>query len=347
VPPSTPEPDLASLPGLDSLPPIPPHLLEGGERIDLADNIRRDGEPIVGAHLLGPNGPAGALAQLEAQLATHPGDPELRVGRALAWLGNGREREGLAELEALSREHPELGVLFGARGYVAMRLGRLEEADRHFTCAIELDPADADSLRNRGILRHRMARRAEGYADLRASLRYDPDDVNALAELAQIYERTGRRLDARPLLERIVRLQPTNAEAWVDLSMAQADPDEALASVDRAIATAPAYRRAYVRRCTILARAQRPDAVPACTRAMEAAPDDPWTQMHRGLAHYHLGATEPALRDLNAAIARSANDPVMYTNRYLVLQHAGRTAEARADLQKACDLGHQPACDEL
>lgn len=340
-------PAVAALPGLDSLRAIPPHLLDGGERIDMADNIRRDGEPIVPARMLGPTGPAGALAQIEAQLDTHPGDPELRVGRALALLGNGREREGLAELEALAREHPRLGVLWGARGYVAMRAGRLEDADRDFTRAIELDPADADSLRNRGILRHRMARRAEGYADLRASLRYDPDDVSALAELAQIYERTGRRTDARPLLERIVRVQPDNAEAWVDLSMAQVDPDEALASVDRAMAIAPAYRRAYVRRCAILARAQRADAVAACTRAMEAAPDDPWTQMHRGLAHYHRGETESALRDMNAAIARRSDDPVMFTNRYLVLQHAGRTTEARADLRAACDLGHEPACNEL
>ncbi|MCB9621429.1 MAG: protein kinase [Sandaracinus sp.] len=336
-----------ALPGLDTLREIPAHLLEGGERIDLADNVRREGEAIVGAHMLGPTGPAGALAQLEAQLATRPGDPALRVGRALALLGNQREREGLAELEALAREHPRLGVLWGARGYVAMRLGRFEEADRAFSRAIELDPADADSLRNRGILRHRLARRAEGYADLRASLRYDPDDVNALAELAQIYERTGLRTDARPLLERVVRLQPTNAAAWVDLSMAQVDPDEALVSVDRAIATAPGYRRAYVRRCAILVRAQRGEAVDACTRAMEAAPDDPWMQMHRGLAHYHRGETEPALRDLNAAIARRSDDPVMFTNRYLVLQHAGRTEEARADLRAACDLGHEPACDEL
>jgi Flp pilus assembly protein TadD len=80
---------------------------------------------------------------------------------------------------------------------------------------------------------------------------------------------------------------------------------------------------------------------------MEAAPDDPWTQMHRGLAHYHRGETEPALRDMNAAIARRSDDPVMFTNRYLVLQHAGRTEEARADLRAACELGHEPACNEL
>lgn len=340
-------PDLGPMPGLDSLREIPPHLLEGGERVDMADNVRREGQAIIPAHMLGARGPAGALAYLEAQLETHPGDPELRVGRALALMGNGREREGLAELDAIAREHPQLPVLWGSRGYVAMRLGNFEDADQFFTRAIALDPADADSLRNRGILRHRMGRRAEGYADLRASLRYDPNDVNALSELAQIYERTGRRMDARPLLERVVRLRPRHAEAWVDLSMAQPNPDEALASVDQAIAIAPAYRRAYVRRCAILARAQRPDAVEACTRAMEAAPNDPWTQMHRGLAHYHQSETEDALRDMNAAIARRPEDPVMLTNRYLVLQHAGRADEARADLRKACELGHEPACTEL
>jgi Flp pilus assembly protein TadD len=80
---------------------------------------------------------------------------------------------------------------------------------------------------------------------------------------------------------------------------------------------------------------------------MEASPDDVWTQMHRGLAHYHRGETESALRDMDAAIARRSDDPVMFTNRYLVLQHAGRTAEARADLRAACELGHEPACNEL
>ncbi|MCB9631255.1 MAG: hypothetical protein H6721_03810 [Sandaracinus sp.] len=57
---------------------------------------------IVGAHMLGPTGPAGALAQLEARLATRPGDPALRVGRALALLGKPTRAGGAAELEALA-----------------------------------------------------------------------------------------------------------------------------------------------------------------------------------------------------------------------------------------------------
>ena len=238
-------------------------------------------------------------------------------------------------------------MLWGGRGYVAMRMGEFEDAERFFTRAIELDPTDHASLRNRGILRHRRGKRREAYADLLAALRYGPHDVNTLSELAQIYERTGHRMQARPLLERVVRAQPTNAEAWVDLSMVQPDPTEALASLDRALQLNPSMRRAYKRRCTVLARSERPEAVDACTRAMEAAPDDPWMQMQRGLAHYHGGDDEAALVDIDAALERRPRDPVMLVNRYFVLEHAGRTAEARADLRVACDLGHEPACNEL
>lgn len=346
---SSPMPDFIGepMPGLDALRPIPDHLLEGGGRIDMASNLRREGETIIPPASLGERGPAGALAYLESQIEANPEDTELLVGRALALLGNNREAEGLAELERIAREHPQLPVLWGSRGFVAMRLGNLEDADRYLSRAIQLDPADADSLRNRGILRHRMARRPEGYRDLVASLRYDPNDINALKELSQIYERTGRRMDARPLIERVVRLQPRNAEAWVDLSMAQSDLTVALESVNQAISVAPNYSRAYGRRCTILARIQSPDAVEACTKAMEELPNDPWMQMQRGLSHYHLNETEAALRDMNAAIERRPNNPTMLTNRYLVLQHAGRTTEARADLQRACDLGHEPACNSL
>ncbi len=339
--------ELPPLTSLDELRRIPPADLEGGPMLDMGTNIRQPGQPLVPARMLGSRGPAGALQHIEDQLAARPGDPELRVGRALALLGNGREREGLAELEALSRSNPELAVLWGGRGYVAMRLGQFDEAERYFTRAVELDPTDHASLRNRGVLRHRLGKRPEAYADLLGALRYGPSDANTLSELAQIYERTGHRMWARPLLERVVRARPNHAEAWVDLSMVQPAADEALASLDRALQLDPSMRRAYTRRCTVLARSERPEAVDACTRAMEAAPDDPWMQMQRGLAHYHAGDDEAALVDIDAALERRPRDPVMLVNRYFVLAHAGRAAEARADLRLACDLGHEPACNEL
>jgi tetratricopeptide (TPR) repeat protein len=250
-------------------------------------------------------------------------------------------------LERVGREAPETAPYWGAKGYVSMRQGDLEGAEAAFNRAIALEPSDAATLRNRGILRHRTGRRALAYDDLRASLRYDSNDLNALSELAQIYERTGHRMHARPILERVVGLYPNHTEAWLDLSLAQADPDEAIASVDRALQLAPQLPRAHQRRCALLARSRRNEAISACTRALQAMPGDPWILMHRGLAHYHLDHTADALTDMDAAIEARPEDPVMRTNRYLVRQHAGRVEDARADLRIACELGHQVACNTL
>ncbi|MEM9069922.1 MAG: protein kinase [Myxococcota bacterium] len=338
--------DPRPIPGFDQLRPIPPHDLADGPELDLGTNIRRPGESLIPARMLGGD-PATALQMLEARVEAAPTDPDLKVGRALAYLANNREREGLRDLREISREHPQLASVWGARGFVALRQGNVDEAERFLTRALEIDPADASSLRNRGILRHRRGNRRGAYADLRAALRYDPNDTNAMAELTQIYEKTGHLRDARLLLERVVRLRPRYTQAWIDLSMSQSDPDEALESLGRALQLEPGLPRAINQRCTVLVRAQREAAIEACTAATEALPNNPWTFMHLGLAYYHQGQTGPALRNMGVAIEARPNDPVMLTNRYLVLQHAGRTVEARRDLEAACDMNHEAACNEL
>jgi len=336
----------APVAGLDELREIPAGDLEGGEAHDLEDNVAGPGEPIVPARMLGANGPAAALRQMQAAYDRNPGDPDTRVWRALTLLGNDREAEGLAELDAVAAAHPDNATVWGALGFVRMRQNRIAEAERALSRAITLDPEDAASLRNRGILRHRQGRRPEAYADLMAALRLDPSDVNTLGELSQIYSRSGHQDDARPLLERVVRARPRNPNAWLDLSMVQPDVDQSLASVERALALAPDLRRAHVRRCAVLARAQRNGAIEACAEAAERAPGDPWVVMHRGLARYHLGETAAALRDMDAAIAQRPDDDVMLSNRYLVRMHAGQTEAALADLRRACELGNETACSE-
>lgn len=343
--PSSPLPQPA--PGLDALVPIPAELLRNDDPPREMNDVAQPGEPIVPARLFGPGGPAAALASIEAQLAARPGDVELSVGRALALLGNGREREGLAELERIAREHPENATVWGARGYVAYRQRRLDDAERFLTRAIDLEPTSASDLRNRGVLRAKRGRTRDAYADLTTALRYDPDDVEALSELARVYETVGRRRDARPLLERIVRLRPRSAQAWVDLSMTQAEPEAALASLRRAIALDPGYVPAHTGLCRHLTQHDARGAIEACTRAAELAPRDGSVYMHRGLAHYYLGDTAAALRDLDRAAELSPRDAIVFTNRYLVRSHAGQDARAREDLARACELGHDAACTEL
>jgi Flp pilus assembly protein TadD len=227
-----------------------------------------------------------------------------------------------------------------------LRLGKIAAAERSLSRAIELDPTDAQSLRNRGILRNRLGHTRDAYADLTAALEQDPEDVEAMSELAQIYERTDHRDDARPLLERIVRARPNMATAWLDLSLIQS-PKQAIASIERAEKLEPNNRRVYKLKCTTATQLRDDRAIPACNKVLEITPDDPDGLMERGLAHYALGDTKRALADIDRAVKLQPNDTRFLQNRYIVRSHAGMTDGALTDLRKACKLGADVACTEL
>ncbi|MGE0792175.1 MAG: tetratricopeptide repeat protein [Sandaracinaceae bacterium] len=307
----------------------------------------RPGDPLVDPSLLGPLGPAGALESLDRQLRERPERIELNVSRALAMLALGRDDEGLALLDAVQRDHPRLGIAWGARGYVEYRRGHAEAAERAMTRAVELDPSDASSWRNRGILRSKTGRTRDAYEDLTQALRHDPDDVEALSEVARIYDHAGRLHDALPIVERIVRLRPRHVDAWIDLSMAQTDPGRAEASLRRALELSPGNPRALQRLCRTLAQHDARRAIDACGDAIEAAPRDYSSYMHRGLAYYHRGRVADALADLDRAVALAPEETTALTNRAIVREHDGRMDEARSDLSRACELGHAAACNEL
>lgn len=329
---------------LPALAPIPRGELANDAPPATGDLAAAPGEPLLPRDRLGGRSPGEVLAELERDLAAHPGDLELRLGRALVLLASERPAEGLAELAALGREHPGDAAVWAARGYVATRQGRWAEADAALGRAVELDPSDATPLRNRGILRHRLGRTRDAYDDLVAALAIDPGDVEALSELAQIYERAGRRGDARPLLERVLRARPGDADLWIDLSLTQ-PLDEALASVRRALAIAPGSARALGRLCAVQAQRQDPAAVEACSRALAAAPGDPDHLMHRGLARYHGGDGDAALVDMDRAVELAPRRATFRTNRYLVRRHAGHPG-ALEDLRAGCELGSSEACAE-
>jgi Flp pilus assembly protein TadD len=304
------------------------------------------GEPLIPPELLGPAGPAAALASLRKQVADNPSDPELRVGLAMVELGNGLTKEGLARLDQVMQANPDLVTGWKARGYIALRQGDVRAAMRAFDRTIALDPRNGD-YRNRGILLRRLGRTRDAYADLTRALEIDTEDDEAMKELAQIYQHVGRAGDARPLLLRLTRLHPREAEYWVDLSLVEPDGKDALAALDKALALEPDLPRAHERRCNELARLQSRDAIPACTRAAELAPGDAGIRMDLGVSRYHQGDDQGALVDMARAIAMEPKKPQFYTNRYLVHTHAGDLAAAKKDLETACQLGSDEACNEL
>jgi tetratricopeptide (TPR) repeat protein len=166
--------------------------------------------------------------------------------------------------------------------YAAHRDGRLDDAERGYRAALDVDPAHVDALHLLGVLRHQLGQHAEA-ADLvgrAANLR--PQDAalqlnlgNALKALGQLdgaierfrnaltlapafplahynlgnaYALAGRHEDAADAFQKSLRLQPDNASTHNNLGNALhalGRHEEAIASFQRALELQPGHAGAH------------------------------------------------------------------------------------------------------
>jgi len=332
--------------------PIPPNLLHNAHTPDLRAAAAPPGEPLVEATAFDDD-PEIELAEAIRALEDDPDDAHEAARRMMALYALGRTREADRAAAELEREHPDAPEALTARGYVAMRRGDFDEADALLTRAIERRPEYEDALRHRGVLRVRRGQTRDGYLDLQRVLAIDPDNLNALAEMTEVYQRAHRPADAAPFLRRIVTGHPRAATAWVSLSIALSqsrdpdDIDEAVEAVERGLELEPDHVDGLRQRCTVLSRNERAGVIPACTRAIEAAPQDPDLFMARAVQLSRQNDHVPAIADADRAIEIAPELPRLYANRAILRGRAGDEDGAYTDLRTACQLGHARSCSRL
>ena len=77
-------------------------------------------------------------------------------------------------------------------------------------------------------------------------------------------------------------------------------------------------------------------------KAIELDPDLAFGYFTRALVYYSLADYKSELADYATAISLDPENPDTYYNRGLTLAELGRVAEAKADFDRALDLGHDP-----
>lgn len=308
----------------------------------------KPGEPLFPPSMFTEPGPTGWLAKYDEAIEKDPKDVGSHMGRALALLALNRTEEGLRYLDESEKKFPSDPLVASTRGVVAGKQGDLERAEALFSRAAQLETDDASHFRNLGIVQSQRGKTREAYKNLVAALERDADDLEALKELTAIYGRAGRTTDAAPLARRIVQKIPRDPDVWLDVSIAEADHDKSLEAIRRALALAPEMPRAHERLCIVLSKKRAPEAVGACTRAIDLSAkrsDEAFNA--RGLAHFAAGNDALAIEDISEAIRLDPDHASYYKNRYIIRAHAGQLEPARKDLAKACELRDQEACDEL
>jgi len=293
-----------------------------GAREDYALVIAADGKGdyaraarLNGAKLDAESGATGrARAEFDDLVADYPGDRQARLGRAQLALRLPDPAAAEADLDILVRPEVPAKEREEARSYRALaRLlqGRAAEA-----------LADADEA-----LRRQPSPRTERVRD-RARIALgdpagvDPDQPDRLDTLPM--NGAPLRADLRRLADRLRRPPAPSARPVVA-------PDQAAALETR------------LTLAVVLAALGDPRAEAEADRAVASAGLSPRVYQVRARIRRHAGRLAEARRDADVALKLDPDDPRAWTLRGEIRTAAGDPSGGLADLQRAWNLGFEPA----
>lgn len=155
------------------------------------------------------------------------------------------------------------------------RLGVLDMAYRHFSKAVELDRKDAASFDMRARIWRDWGFPVLGYADAYRAIELAPRSAAAANTLGTLFEAAGNPGAARVWYERAITLEPAAAYALNNL-------------------------------CYLFVMRAESNAVAACRRALEAAPDSVSARNNLALAYAAGDEDDAALAQFTASVDAAA-----------------------------------------
>jgi Flp pilus assembly protein TadD len=133
---------------------------------------------------------------------------ERACGQAFDAIQLGREAEGLALLEPVTRQHPELWNAWFLQGWAQRRLARYAEARQAFETSLRLRPANPDGLNELAICLLELGLLEEARGRLEEARRLDPKNPKILSNLGVAALRAGDRAGARRLFQELLQVAP-------------------------------------------------------------------------------------------------------------------------------------------
>jgi len=218
---------------------------------------------------------------------------------------------GLARLNAhlgADKHRLHRSVLIYNIGQVYLALRDYEEALKHYSAAIAMDPNYSEYYNERGSIYLQLDRLDEAHADYLKAVELSPPYFEVFTNLGQCYRRMEQLEKAIEAYSRALDIEPNHLLAF----LGRAKAHEGLARTEAAIAD---YTAALALDSTL------------------------WEALaSRGVMHYEAGNLHSSLADFNSAIELKPNVSDLYENRATVLIDLNRHAEAIRDLETALNF---------
>ena len=229
-----------------------------------------------------------------------------------------------------------------ADGLAQHQAGRLEQAERLYTDALALDPANANALYLRGTVFFQTGRREAGMRELGAAIELEPSNHWALYNLGNALREQGELEAAVARYAEALRLAPDFPQARNNLGIALAEQgrlDEAVASYRDALRLAPECPDSLNNLGNALAEQGKLDEAVASYRdALRLRPDYPQARNNLGNALKELGRLEEAVASYRDALRQKPDYPQACNNLGNALKAQGKLGEAIAHYEDALRL---------
>jgi tetratricopeptide (TPR) repeat protein len=283
-----------------------------------------------------------------AEVAEAPSEAELaeqmRRLQALGYVGGGTVT-GDAEPAPAPEGEESSPEIHNNLGRVHLGRGELDEAQREFEQALELDPDNANALLNMGAIRRIKGRVAEAEHFVKRALQVNPNSISALAQLAEI-KRDQDDLDESIRLYReamaIDDSQPFLFLGLGDSLQRAARYEEAERAFTSALELDPdSFEGYYNLGVTFMRRDRLDEAVERFEKALELQPNHPaaaFALNNLGDIHLRRGESERAIERFRRAVEVSPRHLESHYNLGTLYLAQGRIDEGIELLETASML---------
>ena len=222
---------------------------------------------------------------------------------------NQRAEQCLKNAMRLEPANPQNGLLFVNLGTIQRRLGKLQDAEISYTCAISLLDENTVAYSTRASLYAEIEQYQKAIDDYSVVISRNPEDEDALYERALCRLMNNDTIGARLDLETIDKFNPKSAKSRLGMAMV--------------------YK----------AMGENAMAVELYDALIKANPKS-WSLLRdRAEVYFFSKRLGAAMLDIDKSIQMNGRDPLSYYLRAKIRWAKGDREYARRDLNRAIELG--------
>ncbi|NQV60476.1 MAG: tetratricopeptide repeat protein, partial [Alphaproteobacteria bacterium] len=285
-----------------------------------------------------------SVASLETALRLDPKNYFAHVRMALALQRSGDEIGAGYNLAQALKLNPQSKWAHLWLGIFAKEGQRLDEAERHFDAALDIDQRFDLAYYNKAwaYLEKKPRNYEQATEMFRTALRLNPDYKEAYYGLGMVYGYQNKYQIAHQYLSKAIKLDATflTGQKWRGIVNDERGKfEEALSDYTRAIQLDPANSELYVRRARVFTKQEKyDDALQDLLRAKDLDPKIARIDFYKGNIYQKLQLQGQAIASYTAALVLKPLYPEAFVARALSYELRGQLDNARRDFEDAINL---------